>query len=197
MRPERPGIASSYGGGLSGPSIVAISANRIFPVPTRPVAESQALLAHWMGPTDANGAGNIHGGSIMRLVDEVAGVAAVKFCRSKVVTASMDRMDFLVPVFVGDVVTFKASVNASWTTSMEIGVRVEAENPASGEVRHSNTAYLTFVALDERGRPAPVPQAQAQDPVQERRMREAQQRRARRLALREAVLAHRRAAGDR
>ncbi|MGH2909197.1 MAG: acyl-CoA thioesterase, partial [Solirubrobacteraceae bacterium] len=110
---------------------------------TRPVAESESLLAHWMGPTDVNGTGNIHGGTIMRLVDEAAGVAAVKFCRSRVVTVSMDRMDFLVPVHVMDVVTFKATVNASWNTSMEIGVRVESENPSTGEVRHSNTAYLT------------------------------------------------------
>jgi acyl-CoA hydrolase len=162
----------------------------------RPVNESRALLAHWMGPTDANGTGNIHGGTIMRLVDEVAGVAAVKFSRGRVVTASMDRMDFLVPVYIGDVVTFMASVNASWNTSMEIGVRVEAENPATGEIRHCNTAYLTYVGLDEHGRPAPVPRALADGPEQERRMREAQQRRSNRLALREALLAHRHAAGE-
>src|SRR5579875_1879683 len=163
---------------------------------TRSVAHSQALLAHWMGPTDANGTGNIHGGTIMRLVDEAAGVSAVKFCRGRVVTVSMDRMDFLVPVFVMDVVTFKATVNASWHTSMEIGVRVESENPSTGEVRHSSTAYLTFVALDEHGRPCPVPAAIAETPEQERRMREAQQRRASRLALREALVAHRREAGE-
>ena len=163
---------------------------------TRPIAESRALLAHWMGPTDANGGGNIHGGAIMRLVDEVAGVAAVKFCRSKVVTVSMDRMDFLVPVYVGDLVTFKATVNASWSTSMEIGVRVEAENLVTGKTRHSNTAYLTFVALDEHGRPAPVPEALSEDALQERRMREAQHRRSSRLALRETLLAHRQAAGE-
>ena len=162
----------------------------------RPVAESESLLAHWMGPTDANGTGNIHGGAIMRLVDEVAGVAAVKFCRGRVVTVSMDRMDFLVPVHVMDVVTFKATVNASWNTSMEIGVRVESENPSTGEVRHSNTAYLSFVALDAHGRPGPVPEAVAETPEQHRRMREAQQRRASRLALREALLAHRREAGE-
>ena len=163
----------------------------------RPVAESEALLAHWMGPVDANPAGNIHGGTIMRLVDEAAGVAAVRFCRGRVITASMDRMDFLVPIYVTDVVSFRASVNASWRTSMEIGVRVEAQNPRTGEVRHTNSAYLTYVALDEHGRPTAVPAAQAENPVQERRMREAQQRRASRLALREALLAHRKAAGER
>ena len=149
-----------------------------------------------MGPTDANGTGNIHGGAIMRLVDEVAGVAAVKFCRGRVVTVSMDRMDFLVPVHVMDVVTFKATVNASWNTSMEIGVRVESEQPSTGEVRHSNTAYLTYVALDEHGRPSPVPRAIAETPEQQRRMRDAQERRANRLALREALLAHRRELGE-
>jgi acyl-CoA hydrolase len=112
------------------------------------------------------------------------------------VTVSMDRMDFLVPVHVMDVVTFKATVNASWNTSMEIGVRVESENPTTGEVRHSNTAYLTFVALDEEGRPCPVPRAMAETPEQQRRMREAQQRRASRLALREQLLAHRRETGE-
>jgi acyl-CoA hydrolase len=163
---------------------------------SRPVAESETLLAHWMGPTDANGTGNIHGGTIMRLVDEAAGVAAVKFCRGRVVTVSMDRMDFLVPVHVMDVVTFKATVNASWHTSMEIGVRVESEDPSTGETRHSNTAYLTYVALGADGRPCPVPRALAETPEQERRLREAQQRRSSRLALREALLAHRRAAGE-
>jgi acyl-CoA hydrolase len=162
----------------------------------RPVAESESLLAHWMGPTDANGTGNIHGGTIMRLVDEAAGVSAVKFCRGRVVTVSMDRMDFLVPVHVMDVVRFKATVNASWNTSMEIGVRVESENPSTGEVRHSNTAYLTYVGLDGHGRPRPVPQAIAETPDQHRRMRDAQERRTTRLALREALLTHRREAGE-
>jgi acyl-CoA hydrolase len=157
----------------------------------RTVTDSQALLAHWMGPMDANGGGNIHGGIIMKLVDEVAGIAAIKFCRAKVVTVSMDRMDFLVPVHVGDLVTFKATVNAAWNSSMEIGVRVESEDVRAGEVRHSNTAYLTYVSIDDDGRPIPVPQARAETPLQERRMREAQHRRANRLALRETLLAHR------
>jgi acyl-CoA hydrolase len=157
----------------------------------RTVTDSQALLAHSMGPMDANNSGNIHGGTIMKLVDEVAGISAVKFCRTKVVTVSMDRMDFLVPVYVGDVVTFMSTVNAAWRTSMEIGVRVQAEDLATGEIRHSNTAYLTYVAIGDDGRPIPVPEALAEGPLQERRMREAQQRRTHRLALRETLLAHR------
>jgi acyl-CoA hydrolase len=163
---------------------------------TRPVSESEALLAHSMGPMDANNAGNIHGGTIMKLADEVAGIAAVKFCRARVVTVSMDRMDFLVPVYVGDVVTFKATVNAAWHTSMEIGVRVEAEDLPTGEIRHTNTAYLTYVSIDEHGRPIPVPPARADTPLQQRRMREAQERRAHRLALRESLQARRVAATD-
>ncbi len=122
----------------------------------KPVAESQVLLAHWMGPTDANGSGNIHGGTIMKLADEAAGLAAIKHSRTRVTTAGVDRMAFLVPVFVGELVSFKAMVNAAWRTSMEIGVRVEAENPLTGEVRHTNSAYLTFVALDDERRPTPV-----------------------------------------
>lgn len=157
----------------------------------KPVAESQVLLAHWMGPTDANGSGNIHGGVIMKLADEAAGLAAVKHSRQQVVTAGMDRMAFLVPLFVGDLVTLQAMVNAAWHTSMEIGVRVVAENPRSGEVRHSNSAYMTFVALDEHGRPTTVPPARAQTPTEQRRMREADLRRSNRLAERAEMLARR------
>jgi acyl-CoA hydrolase len=162
----------------------------------KPVGESAVLLAHWMGPTDANGSGNIHGGVIMKLTDEAAGLAAVKHSRQQVVTAGMDRMAFLVPLFVGDLVTLKAMVNAAWRTSMEIGVRVEAENPRSGEVRHSNTAYMTFVALDEHGRPARVPPALATTATEQRRMREAELRRSNRLAERAEMLARRTEEGD-
>jgi acyl-CoA hydrolase len=151
------------------------------------VTESQALLAHWMGPTDANGAGNIHGGTVLKLIDEVAGVAAVKHARSRVVTASMDSVAFLVPLFVGEVVTFKASVNAAWRTSMEIGIRVEAENPVTGEIRHSNTAYATFVAIDEHGHPREIAPLIAETAQQQRRMGEAQLRRSNRLAEREEI----------
>src|SRR3984885_878522 len=116
-------------------------------VAPKPVGESRALLAHLMGPTDANGSGNIHGGTIMKLTDEVAALAAVKHARTRVVTVGMDRMDFLVPIYVGALVTFTACVNAAWRTSMEVGVRVEAENVLDGTIEHTNTAYLTFVAL--------------------------------------------------
>src|SRR5438105_15494272 len=123
----------------------------------KPVSESSAQLARWMGLADANATGNVHGGTGMKLCDEAAGLAAIKHSRCRVVTAGMDRMDFLFPIRVGELVTFGASVNAAWRTSMEVGVRVEAENPRTGEVRHTNTAYLTMAALGEDGKPTPVP----------------------------------------
>lgn len=155
-------------------------------------AESTSQLVHWMGIGDANSAGNIYGGAVMKLADEAAGLAAIKHSRERVVTAGMDRMTFLYPIRVGELVTLSASVNAAWRTSMEIGVRVEAENPRTGEVRHTNTAYLTMVAVDRDGNPAPVPPLIATTPDQLRRMREAERRRANRLAERAEILAQRR-----
>ena len=121
------------------------------------------MLAHWMGIADANSSRDIHGGTIMKLVDEAAGIAAVRHSRRRTVTASMDRMSFLVPIKIGQLVTFTATVNAAWRTSMEVGVRVEAEDPRTGEVRHASTAYLTFVALDDEGRPTTVPPIEPRD----------------------------------
>jgi acyl-CoA hydrolase len=157
----------------------------------KPVSESSAQLIRWMGITDANSAGNVHGGTVMKLCDEVAGLAAIKHARLRVVTVGMDRMNFLVPIYIGDLVTFSATVNAAWNTSMEVGVRVDAENPRTGTVRHTNTAYLTMVALDEEGKPATVPAVIAVTGTEQRRMREAELRRANRLAERTQILAHR------
>src|SRR3712207_1268674 len=123
----------------------------------RTPSESQSLLVRWMGPGDANSAGAVHGGTVMRYCDEAAGLAAVRHAGRRSVTGGMDRMTFLEPIDVGEVVTFKATVNAAWRTSMEVGVRVEAENPRTREVRHTTTAYLTMVALGEDGRPTEVP----------------------------------------
>ena len=147
-------------------------------------ADSITVLAHSMGVMDANSSGNIHGGTVMKLVDEAAGLAAARHARSQVVTVSMDQMTFLVPISVGELVTFKATVNAAWRTSMEVGVRVEAENPRTGEVRHTSSAYLTFVALDDAGRPTAVAPLAPATPVEARRRREAELRRAHRLAER-------------
>jgi acyl-CoA hydrolase len=147
-----------------------------------------------MGIGDANLGGNVHGGVIMHLCDEVAGIAAMRHSGRRVVTAAMDRMNFLHPVYVGQLVTVKAMVNAAWRTSMEVGVRVESEDVRSGEIVHTSTAYLTMVALDVDGRPTEVPPARPENPVEERRAREAQLRRDSRLAERERIEAGR--AGD-
>jgi acyl-CoA hydrolase len=146
-----------------------------------------------MGVGDANTAGNVHGGAIMKLCDEVAGIAAVRHSGRRVVTAAMDRMTFVQPVFVGNLVTVTASVNAAWRTSMEVGVRVESENVRTGEVVHTSTAYLTMVALDDEGNPAEVPPVAPETPEEERRAREAQLRRDNRLAERERIRAGREA----
>jgi acyl-CoA hydrolase len=144
-----------------------------------------------MGPTDANMAGFVHGGVVMKLCDEAAGVAASRHSHHRVVTAAMDRMTFLAPIHVGELISFKSTVNAAWRTSMEVGVRVEAESPRTGEVRHTNTAYLTMVAVDDDGRPLPVPPLSSSSPEEVRREAEAQLRRANRLAEREEIVRQR------
>src|SRR5215208_5390940 len=153
----------------------------------RKAADSSSVLVRWMGLGDANSAGYVHGGTVMKLCDEVAGLAAVRHSRRRVVTAGMDRMTFLEPIHIGELVTFTASVNAAWRTSMEVGVRVEAEQPRKGTVRHTNTAYLTMVALDGDGRPTAVPSLLAESEIELRREREAQTRRRNRLAERDEI----------
>ena len=140
-----------------------------------------------MGIEDANTAGYVHGGVIMRLCDEVAGIAAIRHCGVRVVTAGMDRMTFMHPVHVGQLVTFRATVNAAWRTSMEVGVRVESEHVRTREVTHTSTAYLTMVALDDAGAPAPVPALATETDQERRRETEAQLRRDNRLAERAAI----------
>ena len=153
----------------------------------KPPSSSQSVLTRWMGIQDANTAGNVHGGTIMKMCDEVAGVAAVRHSGTRVVTAAMDRMTFNQPVFVGHLVTVKAKVNAAWRTSMEVGVRVESENVRTGEVTHTSTAYLTMVALTDEGEPTPVPGVEATSEEEERRQREAQLRRDNRLRERDEI----------
>ena len=160
-------------------------------VDPRTPTESQSTLVRWMGVMDANSAGYVHGGTVMRYADEAAGLAATRHAQARVVTAAMDRMTFLEPVHVGEVLTFKARVNAAWRTSMEVGVRVEAEDPRTGTVRHTNTAYLTMVALDEDNAPSAVPAIECTSDDERRREREAQLRRANRLAEREQILRER------
>jgi len=145
------------------------------------VSESSVIMVQPMSPQDANPAGNVHGGIIMRLVDEAGGIVAKRHSRMNAVTASVDRIDFLNPVYVGDVLTIKASMNLVGRTSMEVGARVEAENPLTGESRHTASAFLTYVALDDKGRPAEVPPLILETEEEKRRNKEAQARREIRL----------------
>src|SRR3954454_12722817 len=135
----------------------------------RPAAASRSVLVKWMGIEDANSAGFVHGGTVMRLCDEAAGLASVRHTGRRCVTAAMDRMKFLLPVHVGELLTLESSVNAAWHTSVEVGVRVTTENVRTGFKRHTNTAYLTMVALDDEGRPVVVPPLACADDDERRR----------------------------
>ena len=146
------------------------------------VKDSSVVIAQVMIPQDANPAGNVHGGVIMKLIDTAAAVVAGRHARSNIVTASIDRLDFHHPVYVGDLLFFKACLNMVGRTSMEVGVRVEAENIITGEVRHTASAYLTFVALDDKGKPRGVPPLLIETEEEVRRNREAKIRREGRMA---------------
>jgi acyl-CoA hydrolase len=162
----------------------------------RPVAHSRSILVKWMGLEDANSAGFVHGGTVLYLCDEVAGLAAVRHCGGRCVTAGMDRMTFLLSVNVGELLTLESSVNAAWRSSMEVGVRVTAENVRTGDKRHTSTAYLTMVALDDELRPTPVPPLLCETDEERRREHEAQVRRANRLAEREQIVRARQDKGE-
>jgi acyl-CoA hydrolase len=145
-------------------------------------AQTVSVLTYRTGVQDANLAGNVHGGSIMKLCDDAAVIAATRHAGGRVVTAAVDEMRFRSPVHVGNVITLRATVNAAWRTSMEVGVRVEAEDVGGGTISHTCTAYFTMVALGEDGRPLPLPPLVPGTPEEERRHREAQMRREVRLA---------------
>lgn len=145
------------------------------------VKESSVVMSQIMTPQDVNASGNVHGGVIMKLIDIAAATVALRHTRLNAVTASIDRIDFHHPVYVGDFVTFRASLNFAGKTSMEIGVRVEAENILTGEVRHTSSAYLSFVSLDRDGRPTLIPQLILESKEEIRRNNEAQARRELRL----------------
>ncbi len=148
-------------------------------------SETSLVLTHLMQPADANYMGNIHGGIIMRFIDEAAAACAFRFCRTSVVTAAIDRIDFHHPVQIGDLVRFLANVNYVGTRSVEVGVRVEAEDLATGVSTHTNSAYLVFVALGDDGKPTPVPRLEPQTDQQKQWFAEARERRRKRLAERE------------
>ena len=135
------------------------------------------VISHVMMPYHANPAGNVNGGVIMQLIDDAAFVIATRYARSNVVTASIERIDFHRPVHVGDLLTLKGCLNMTHRSSMEIGVRVEAEDMRSGEVRHIASAYLNFVALNTKGESIPVTPYQPTDIDTKRRHKEAVRRR--------------------
>ncbi len=136
-----------------------------------PMSQSATTMSRLMQPDDANVYGNIHGGAILRYIDETAAVAAWRHARvPKVVTASFERMSFKKPVFVGDILHCHATVRHTGRTSMIIGVRVEAEEPSTGDTRHVASAHVTFVALDKAGSPTPTPGVYAETPQEEEKM---------------------------
>jgi uncharacterized protein (TIGR00369 family) len=145
-------------------------------VKDKKVSMSSVVLAQIMLPADTNPAGNVHGGTIMKLIDNAAYVVAARHTGKNAVTASIDRLDFHSPVFLGNLVTLKAAMNRAGRTSMEVGVRVEAEDLRTGEIRHTASAYLTFVALDDDGRPTTVPGLIAENDHDGRRLAAANER---------------------
>ncbi len=153
---------------------------------SRSIRDSQHETSEIMMPQHANILGHVFGGVILSMMDRTAAVAAIRHARGNCVTVSVDRVDFREPIHVGDLVIMKASVNFAGRTSMEIGVRVEAENMIDGVRRHTNSCYLTFVAIDRNGRPVEVPQLVPETPAEERRFAAAMERRRRRLEERAA-----------
>ncbi len=148
------------------------------------VSSSQVVMTQLVLPSHTNALGSIFGGTVMSWVDIAAAIAAQRHSGKEVVTASIDGLNFVAPVYKGWVVNLKASVNFTSKTSMEIGVRVDAENPKTGETFHTASAYLTFVALDSMGKPTLVPSLILENADQERRYHEAQARREQRLKSR-------------
>jgi len=148
-------------------------------------SDSALTTVRLMMPTDANLLGNVFGGAIMRYMDEVAAIVAWRHAGKNAVTASIDRMNFYAPVYVGNVLILKASVNYVGRTSMEIGVRIEAHDPGTGKTTQTGSCYLTYVALDKRGRPSPIPPLLPVTPAEKKRFKQALARR----KLREAEAA--------
>jgi len=146
------------------------------------VSESRVTVSQVMQPADANPAGNVHGGTIMKLIDNAAGVVAFRHSRCNSVTASVDQINFHYPAFIGDLLIIKACLNLVGKTSMEIGARVESENLLTGNTRHIASAYLTFVSLDDNLKPVAVPGLIFETDKEKQRNQDAQARRKIRLA---------------
>lgn len=164
-----------------------ISGSKASSAPGKSSAESSVTMTEIVLPSDANALGTIFGGRIMAWIDIAGAIAAGRHARRNVVTASIDALHFLAPVKVGHVVHIRAMVNSVSRTSMEIGVRVDSENPITGETTHTATAYATFVALDSNGSPTPVPPLLSEGPDDERRLQQARKRRESRIHLAEEL----------
>jgi acyl-CoA hydrolase len=158
--------------------------------PVRTVKESQHETSEIMMPGQANNLGHVFGGVVLAMMDKAAAVAAIRHARLSCVTASIDRVDFREPIYLGDLVVMHASVNYVGRTSMEVGVRVEAEALLTGKRRHTNSCYLTFVAVDTDGRPVEVPDLTPETPDEVRRYKAAVERRRRRLEERDEEARH-------
>ena len=166
-------------------------------LPLRRVAESQSEMTELILPNDTNTLGNLLGGRLMHYIDLVGAMAAYRHSRTHVVTASMDHIDFIAPVHVGDLLILKSTLNRAFTTSMEVGVKVWVENTIVGTHRHVASAYLTFVAVDSQGRKVPVPRMEPEGEEEIRRFNDAARRREnrqveheRRLAIKAGRLPH-------
>lgn len=146
-------------------------------LPVRTVAESQSEMTELILPNDTNTLGNLLGGRLMHFIDLVGAMAAYRHARTHVVTASMDHIDFIAPVHVGDLLILKSSLNRAFNTSMEVGVKVWVENTIAGTHRHVASAYLTFVAVDSQGRHVPVPKLEPTSEEDKRRYEDAGRRR--------------------
>jgi acyl-CoA hydrolase len=139
-----------------------------------PMSQSATTMSKLMTPDEANVYGNVHGGAILKYIDEAAAVAAWRHARvPKVVTVSLERMDFREPVYIGDILVIKATVRHVGRTSMLVGIRVEAESPTTGEVRHTASCYMTFVALDRNNKPIQVPPVVAETADEKAKMEKA------------------------
>jgi acyl-CoA hydrolase len=151
-------------------------------LPGRPVSASRTEMTEVVLPQDANVLGNILGGRVMHMIDIAGAIAAGRHCHRQVVTASVDHLDFLNPIRLGELIVLEAQVNRAFHTSIEVGVEVFSENYSKGERKHTTTAFLTFVALDESGIPCAVPPVMLKTQAERRRYREAGERRKHRLA---------------
>jgi len=149
---------------------------------SKPMRASRIQLAQMMMPEHANPHGNVHGGWIMKLVDEAGALASTRHAAHRTVTVAIDRMVFRHPIHIGDLVLFNAEVTFAGHTSMEVEVDVIAENPISGEQVHTNAAYLVYVAIDDKGRLTRIPPLMAETPEEQARMDAAVERQQRRLA---------------